>query len=265
MTTMSRVSVVTVTFNNASGLAATLGSLAALRDPPFEVIVVDGGSSDATAEVVEGFRGRLALRFVSEPDEGIYDAMNKGHRLAGGDLVHYLNAGDAVFGEPYHGVQGACRLPVHVLDERGSLLFEDFVKHGGFGYCHQGLIFPREHVAYRTELRIAADFDAIVATFPRGVQRLPKQGGGGVSFGLGGVSTQRSEARDAEIRRIVRERLPGLPGWGILGLMAAKNAVPRVVRRGIVALANRARAKTVGCSAAKAWTGFKRGRAGRGH
>ncbi len=244
----SRVSVVTVTFNNASGLAATLGSLAALRHPPFEVVVVDGGSTDETVRVVEGVGGALPLRFVSGPDDGIYDAMNKGQRLARGELVHYLNAGDTVFGEPYERVRGPCRLPVQVLDERGVLLFEDFVKHGGFGYCHQGLLFPRDHAPYRTELRIAADFDVIVATFPRGVLGLPKQADGGVAFGLGGVSTQRSEARDAEIRRVVRERLRGPRAWAILGLMVAKNAIPRDVRRRLVASTHHVRAWAAGCS-----------------
>ena len=204
---MSRVSVVTVTLNNARGLEATLASLAALEVKPLEILVVDGGSSDDTAAVSDVYRGRLDIRFSSEPDRGIYDAMNKGHRNCRGEFVHYLNAGDTVFGEPYRQVAEATLLPVHVHDDSGRFLFEDFIKHGGFGYCHQGILFPRDHPTYRTQYRVAADLDLIIAAFPGGLPGLPRALGGGVCFTLGGISSQAVSERDREVRAILYQRL----------------------------------------------------------
>ena len=91
------VSVVTVTKNNAKGLAQTLQSLMPLRHPPAEVLVIDSLSDDATGSVIESHRGKLNIRHVRESDQGIYDAMNKGQRLARSAWLHYLNAGDEVW------------------------------------------------------------------------------------------------------------------------------------------------------------------------
>ena len=238
---MNRVSVVTVTLNNAAGLAATLRSLAALSAKPFEVVVIDGGSRDQTGAVIDDFRSRLQLSYRSEADDGIYDAMNKGRRLARGELVHYLNAGDAVFGEPYAGVTGPTLLPVHILDEGGAHAFDDFVKHGGYGYCHQGVIFPRDHPEYRTRFRVMADLDAIIATFPEGLWALPRCASGGVKFGLGGLSSTALAMRDAEVTDILKERLPWVRSLRLRSAIALKNLVPRPVRRSLARVLSRPR------------------------
>lgn len=228
------VSVVTVTFNNATGLKSTLASLAALRQKPLEILIVDGGSRDDTAQVVREFEEQLPIVFASEPDEGIYDAMNKGLARARGQLLHYLNAGDCVVGEPYAGVQRPSRMDVQILDEGGRVLFRDFVKLGGYGYCHQGILFPAGHAPYRTQFRISADLDLIISLFPAGLDALPLQTQGGVGFGLGGVSTQRVSARDREIRRILRYRLPWHRAGRLALLLWAKSLIPRGLRRWIV-------------------------------
>ena len=75
------LSVVTVAFRNVDGVVKTWRSLAHLANDPsltFEWIVVDGGSNDGTAEFLEKRNGQYHLRYVSEPDKGLYDAMNKG-------------------------------------------------------------------------------------------------------------------------------------------------------------------------------------------
>jgi glycosyltransferase involved in cell wall biosynthesis len=90
-----KISIITVTWNAANALRATLANIASSNYPAFEVVVVDGGSTDGTAEVVRAFGNRVD-RFVSEPDEGIYDAMNKGLALATGEYVWFINAGDTI-------------------------------------------------------------------------------------------------------------------------------------------------------------------------
>ena len=87
------ISVITVCYNSAGTLARALQSVADQDWPRVEHIVIDGASKDETAEVIEHFRSRLKF-VLSEPDEGIYDAMNKGLDRASGDIVCFLNADD---------------------------------------------------------------------------------------------------------------------------------------------------------------------------
>jgi glycosyltransferase len=88
-----KVTVITVSFNSARTIGDTLASMAAQTHPDIEHLVIDGGSTDGTVDIVKGMGTRVA-RLVSEPDNGIYDAMNKGLKLASGDFVGFLNADD---------------------------------------------------------------------------------------------------------------------------------------------------------------------------
>lgn len=88
-----KITVITVCFNSAASIADTLDSVAAQTHPDVEHIVIDGASTDETVAIVRD-RGQHVARLISEPDRGIYDAMNKGLRLATGDLVGFLNADD---------------------------------------------------------------------------------------------------------------------------------------------------------------------------
>lgn len=88
-----KISVITAVFNAAGTIEETLLSVAQQTHPDVEHIVVDGASSDATVEIIARHRDKLT-RFVSEPDRGIYDAMNKGLALASGQVVGFLNADD---------------------------------------------------------------------------------------------------------------------------------------------------------------------------
>ena len=91
------LSIITVAFRNLAGIVKTHASLAHLAqadDISFEWIVVDGGSNDGTREYLENLNGIYNLRFVSEPDNGIYDAMNKGIEMAQGKFALFLNSGD---------------------------------------------------------------------------------------------------------------------------------------------------------------------------
>src|SRR5271169_5280822 len=88
-----KVSIVTAVRNGARDIPVTLASVATQNYPDIEHIVIDGASTDDTVNVVRRL-GRHVARLVSEPDTGVYDAFNKGLRLATGDIVAYLNAGD---------------------------------------------------------------------------------------------------------------------------------------------------------------------------
>jgi len=88
-----KVSVITVCFNAASTIRDTIESVLSQDYPHIEYIIIDGASTDDTVEIVSSYRERIS-RFISEPDKGIYDAMNKGIKLAEGDIVAILNADD---------------------------------------------------------------------------------------------------------------------------------------------------------------------------
>ena len=88
-----KISIVTVAFNAESTIRDTIESVLLQDYPEVEYIVIDGASGDGTARIVQSYRDRIQ-RFVSEPDAGIYDAMNKGVALATGDVVGLLNADD---------------------------------------------------------------------------------------------------------------------------------------------------------------------------
>ncbi|HWK57071.1 MAG TPA: glycosyltransferase family 2 protein [Parapedobacter sp.] len=90
------LTVITVVYNNADGIERTILSVINQTYPHIEYIVIDGGSTDGTAGIINKYAGQIT-RIVSEPDNGIYDAMNKGLALAGGDYVLFMNSGDEIY------------------------------------------------------------------------------------------------------------------------------------------------------------------------
>jgi acetyltransferase-like isoleucine patch superfamily enzyme len=88
-----KISVITVVFNDAANIGKTLSSFFAQTYEDKEYIVIDGGSTDGTTEVIAAYQDRLSY-YCSEPDKGIYDAMNKGISRATGDWICFLNSGD---------------------------------------------------------------------------------------------------------------------------------------------------------------------------
>ena len=91
-----KISLITVTYNSSKTLKDTFNSVLKQSHPNFEYIVVDGASKDDTVSIIKEydslFQGKL--KWVSEPDNGLYDAMNKGIRMATGDIVGIINSDD---------------------------------------------------------------------------------------------------------------------------------------------------------------------------
>lgn len=87
------ISIITAVFNRAGTLGGALRSVSQQRWPEIEHIVIDGGSTDGTLDVIDSHRSGIA-KVVSEPDRGLYDALNKGIREASGDVVGFMHADD---------------------------------------------------------------------------------------------------------------------------------------------------------------------------
>jgi len=98
MSVSPKISVITVTYNDAESLLKTMESVRSQSYPNIEYIVIDGGSSDSTLSYIKSFEDVISC-FVSEADEGIYDAMNKGSKLAAGEYITFLNAGDYYYSD----------------------------------------------------------------------------------------------------------------------------------------------------------------------
>lgn len=98
---MCKLSIITINYNNAEGLERTLNSVLTQTYGKLEHIIIDGASTDGSVEVIQNYVNqlkiedrRLKIDWVSEPDKGIYNAMNKGIRRATGDYIQILNSGD---------------------------------------------------------------------------------------------------------------------------------------------------------------------------
>lgn len=175
-----KFSIITVTYNAAAVIEDTLQSVITQTYKNIEYIIVDGASTDRTMEIVSRYREHIHT-VVSEPDRGLYDAMNKGIRLATGDYVCFLNAGDELHEDDtlqliVHSLTGLTGLPdviygrTAIVDEEGHFLRmrrleppENLTWHSfrqGMLVCHQAFFARRDHaVPYDLRYRFSADFD----------------------------------------------------------------------------------------------------------
>lgn len=175
-----KFSIITVTYNAAAVIEDTLQSVITQTYKNIEYIIVDGASTDRTMEIIGRYRKHIHT-VVSEPDRGLYDAMNKGIRLATGDYVCFLNAGDELHEDDtlqliVHSLTGLVGLPdviygrTAIVDEEGHFLRmrrleppENLTWHSfrqGMLVCHQAFFARRDHaVPYDLRYRFSADFD----------------------------------------------------------------------------------------------------------
>ena len=92
------LSIITINRNNAAGLEKTMRSVASQIGVDFEYVVIDGASTDGSVEVIRSFEATFGerMKWITEPDKGIYNAMNKGIGMATGDYLQFLNSGDSL-------------------------------------------------------------------------------------------------------------------------------------------------------------------------
>ncbi|AOM76849.1 glycosyltransferase family 2 protein [Pedobacter steynii] len=91
-----KLSVITIVYNNVKDIERTMLSVLNQTYQNIEYILIDGASTDGTKDIIYKYKSRLA-QFISEPDKGIYDAMNKGLSIATGDYVLFMNSGDEIY------------------------------------------------------------------------------------------------------------------------------------------------------------------------
>ncbi|WP_455674898.1 glycosyltransferase family 2 protein [Phocaeicola sp.] len=260
------ISLITVTYNSGNTLSTTLCSVLSQTYSDIEYIIVDGLSQDNTVSIIKEYESKFdgRLKWVSEKDSGLYDAMNKGIRMATGDIVGILNSDDfftrndilqqvayefgkqkeldAVYGD-VHFVNpdnlGQC------VRYYSSKVFRRNLMRFGFMPAHPSFYLRRGYFEkwgyYKTDYKIAADFEFLLRVIYRGHIRMKYLSLDMVTMRTGGAST----AGMASHKQIMREHLRAFRENGIytnvflLGL--------RYVYKMGELLANRA-GRLLGCS-----------------
>lgn len=176
-----KISVITVVFNSIDFIGITIDSVLSQSYKQMEYIIIDGNSTDGTLDVIAGYKG--ISRVISEPDKGLYDAMNKGLEVATGDYVWFLNSGDQIYsidtietmvaglnGAPdiiYGGTMIIDKVQNEIGDRRlkppEKLTWKSFRQ--GMVVCHQSIIVKKELAPeYNLNYRLSADIDWAIRT-----------------------------------------------------------------------------------------------------
>lgn len=91
-----KISIITINYNNKKGLDKTIQSVMSQTQTDYEFIIIDGASTDGSSELIESYAEKLDY-WISEPDSGVYNAMNKGIKIANGEFVIFMNSGDTFY------------------------------------------------------------------------------------------------------------------------------------------------------------------------
>lgn len=223
-----KFSIITVARNAAETIQDTIISVLSQDYPDVEYIIIDGASTDGTLDMVNKFKDRIDI-VVSEPDNGLYDAMNKGVSRSSGDIIAFLNADDVyanagvissmarVFADP---ILDVCYGDlVYVKDDMETIVryyqsnkFTPEKIPYGWMPAHPTM-FVRRRLFYRygqfkTDYRIAADFEFVARIFRDGTLCYKYIPGVSVKMRMGGVSTKSIKSNlilNTEIVRACRE------------------------------------------------------------
>jgi len=178
-----RITVITVSYNSCKTISDTINSVLTQSYLNIEYIIIDGGSTDGTVELIQSYSNNIS-KFISEPDKGIYDAINKGIRLSTGDIVGILNSDDffcntkvitnvaeafqkndieAVYGDvQYVNPKNILK----VVRYYSSKLFWSDKFRFGFMPAHPSFYVKRELFDkfgyYKTDYKIAADYELLI-------------------------------------------------------------------------------------------------------
>lgn len=199
-----KVSVITVCYNAALHIEKTILSVLSQTYDQVEYIIVDGGSNDGTTEIIQKYQNRID-KYISEPDNGIFDAMNKGVALASGDWINFMNAGDLFYNEEvlkaifsqqvegYEFIYGDFQLmdDQKLINRKNRPLAFLHMGMRRANICHQATLVKRNlqtRHPFNTAFRVSSDFEFIYTIFQEGA-RFYKYKGFIARYLRGGFST----------------------------------------------------------------------------
>ena len=222
------ISIITATYNSAETINDTIKSVLCQTNKDFEYIIVDGGSTDETIDIVKSYESEFSgrLKWVSEKDKGIYDAMNKGIKMASGDIIGILNSDDyytsddilqtiadafkcqnvdAIYGDIHFIKDG---VPDKCVRYYSSRLFSPFWLRFGFMPAHPSFYCKRDVFdksgLYRLDYKIGSDYEMMVRLFRKhkiSSRYVPKDF---VTMRTGGASNSNLQSRLTLIKEDVK-------------------------------------------------------------
>lgn len=222
------ISIITATFNSAKTLKDTIQSVLRQTNKDFEYLIIDGGSTDETIDIVKSYESEFSgrLKWVSEKDKGIYDAMNKGIKMASGDVVGILNSDDyftsddilqtvadafkrqeidAIYGDIHFIRDGN---PQKCIRYYSSRMFRPFWLRFGFMPAHPSFYCKREVFeragGYRLDYAIGSDYEMMVRLFKHYKIESCYINKDFVTMRTGGASTRNVQSRLTLIKEDVR-------------------------------------------------------------
>ncbi|MFD1629054.1 glycosyltransferase family 2 protein [Pseudopedobacter beijingensis] len=174
------LSVITVVYNDEKNIERTIKSILRQTYPHIEYIVVDGASNDNTLNIINKYKDQIA-KIISEPDKGIYDAMNKALKIASGDYLLFMNSGDEIYADNtvsdlfslipdadiYYGETEMINDKLESLGRRRHQAPDNFTWKGfkyGMSICHQAIYAKRSLADYydNEHYQLSADIDWIL-------------------------------------------------------------------------------------------------------
>ena len=177
-----KLSIITINYNDKNGLEKTINSVLNQTFQDFEYIIIDGGSTDGSLEVIEKYKSKIDI-VVSEPDKGVYNAMNKGIRASKGEFVIFMNGGDYFLNDlvleeitpmlndefdVYYGNNYNSKIENHkkILKYPEKLDFSFFYHRT---ISHQSTFIRKtlfdEHFYYNEDYKICSDWEFFIYTF----------------------------------------------------------------------------------------------------
>lgn len=220
-----KISIITATYNSGSTLRDTIRSVLSQSYPDIEYIIVDGGSKDNTLEIVNEYKDKIS-KVISEPDKGIYDAMNKGICMATGDIVGILNSDDfftsgnvvenivkafksndidAVFGDIHFVKPDNLNKSVRYYS---SSIFRPALFRFGFMPAHPSFYVKRtcyeKYGLYDLNYKIASDYDLLIRFLYVNKITYKYLNMDFVTMRVGGASTENVKSRVVLNKEIVR-------------------------------------------------------------
>ena len=206
-------SIIVVTYNNAGGLQRTLRSIRQLDYVQKETVVIDGGSKDETLNIIAENQDVITIS-VSEKDNGIYNAMNKGIRLVTGDYVVFMNAGDEFANKDVlslvNGYDGDIILGGDLYGGKVRMLKETMTLYDllSIGICHQSVYYRREVLqkyGFDESYKLIADLKSVVEPLVKDKVRISVVMDVLAKCECGGLSKQRWRETLTENRRMIDE------------------------------------------------------------
>jgi glycosyltransferase len=240
-----KISIITICYNNEKDIIRTIESVINQTHPDIEYIIVDGGSKDSTMKIVEKYKTHIS-KIISEPDHGIYDAINKGIKTATGDIIGLIHAGDYLYNnevirkindhfennpedEAIYGHAIVINSKEKIVRIDKSPLFSKSLFKRGWFLPHESFYAKRylfkKYGLYNLKYKIAADYELILRFLYFNNVKVNLLNDYIFYFSIGGTSSK-------NIRNIIKQNIECVDAWRFNGKCIPFYTIPlKIIRK----------------------------------